>query len=390
LHEIVNEMAETEAAKEIVCGNCGHRYSLPVSAAKKEKLCRNCIQPFSTGKYSKPLVKAGEAPLLKRVAREFAPTRARLKLVEDALKISEQPDDAERAYMARQLVQCTLPHSDPGNVPVWSRRSGSVTLVIQQGYDDDETPIGYPYGAIPRLLLFWIVTEANFQKNRPGLSMQQRRRLELGRSLAQFMRAVGLNPDNGSGKRSDAGRLKKQMVRLLDAKITFQGTIETEQAIGKRRKAMDVTSDSELWWSVKKPEQGALWPSWIDVGENFYEAITTNPVPFDLRALRMLKRSPLALDVYAWACYRAFPIVQKKQPPQFVSWTMLMRQLGTGITDVGNFRDKMKPTLRKIVLAYPGLTIKQVPGGFTIHASRLAIAAKEPVQISADGASFQR
>lgn len=383
-------MAETEAAKEIVCGNCGHRYSLPVSAAKKEKLCRNCIQPFSTGKYSKPLVKAGEAPLLKRVAREFAPTRARLKLVEDALKISEQPDDAERAYMARQLVQCTLPHSDPGNVPVWSRRSGSVTLVIQQGYDDDETPIGYPYGAIPRLLLFWIVTEANFQKNRPGLSMQQRRRLELGRSLAQFMRAVGLNPDNGSGKRSDAGRLKKQMVRLLDAKITFQGTIETEQAIGKRRKAMDVTSDSELWWSVKKPEQGALWPSWIDVGENFYEAITTNPVPFDLRALRMLKRSPLALDVYAWACYRAFPIVQKKQPPQFVSWTMLMRQLGTGITDVGNFRDKMKPTLRKIVLAYPGLTIKQVPGGFTIHASRLAIAAKEPVQISADGASFQR
>ena len=314
-------MAETEAAKEIVCGKCGHRYSLPVSALKNERLCRNCIQPLSTSKRGRAssLVKAGEAPLVKRVAREFAPTRARLKLVEDALKISEQPDAAERAYMARQLVQCTLPHSDPGNVPVWSRRSGSMTLVIQQGYDDDETPIGYPYGAIPRLLLFWIVTEANFQKNRPALSMQQRRRLELGRSLAEFMRAVGLNPDNGSGKRSDAGRLKKQMTRLLDAKITFQGTIETEQAIGKRRRGMDVTSDSELWWSVKKPEQGALWPSWIDVGENFYEAITTNPVPFDLRALRMLKRSPLALDVYAWACYRAFPIVKQKQPAQFVA-----------------------------------------------------------------------
>ena len=159
-----------EAGIEIVCGNCGHSQSFAPAAAKKEKLCRNCIQPLSTGKRGRAgsLVKAGEAPLVKRVAREFAPTRARLKLVEDALKISEQPDDAERAYMARQLVQCTLPHSNPGNVPVWSRRSGNMALVIQQGYDDDETPVGYPYGAIPRLLLFWIVTEANFQKNRPA------------------------------------------------------------------------------------------------------------------------------------------------------------------------------------------------------------------------------
>ena len=153
------------------------------------------------------------------------------------------------------------------------------------------------------------------------------------------MRAVGLNPDTGSGKRSDARRLKNQMTRLFASHITFQATIQTDELLGKRRKDMSVTSDSELWWDLKRPEQGALWQSWIDVGEKFYEAITTNPVPFDLRALRMLKRSPLALDVYAWACYRAFPIVQQKQPAQFVAWVSLMRQLGSGNKERQGFQE---------------------------------------------------
>ena len=96
--------------------------------------------------------------------------------------------------MARQLVQCTLPHTDPGNVPLWKRSCGEMTLAIQPGIDiDTEKSIGYPYGTVPRLLLFWIITEAVQTKNR---------RIVLGRSLAEFMRALGFNP-NGGGKRSD-------------------------------------------------------------------------------------------------------------------------------------------------------------------------------------------
>lgn len=33
-------------------------------------------------------------------------------------------DEVELAFLARQLVQITLPHSDPGDVPVWTRRNG--------------------------------------------------------------------------------------------------------------------------------------------------------------------------------------------------------------------------------------------------------------------------
>jgi hypothetical protein len=127
--------------------------------------------------------------------------------------------------MARQLVQCTLPHSNPGNVPVWKRSSGNMVLAIQPRIDlDTEKSIGYPYGAIPRLSLFWIITEAVQTKTR---------RLVLGRSLAGFMRAVGLDPSRG-GKRSDQKRLKDQMRRLFKSHISFNASMDLPHAHGER------------------------------------------------------------------------------------------------------------------------------------------------------------
>jgi hypothetical protein len=40
--------------------------------------------------------------------------------------------------------------------------------------------------------------------------------------------------------------------------------------------------------------QTALWESWIELGEKFFNAIIAAPVPADMRVLRALRRSPLA------------------------------------------------------------------------------------------------
>jgi hypothetical protein len=82
------------------------------------------------------LIKAGEIPLIKTLAKKYAPTRAKMKLLDQAAELAAAPDDVERAYMARELVQCTLPHSEPKGVNVWQRKSGWRSLVIQSGYDD--------------------------------------------------------------------------------------------------------------------------------------------------------------------------------------------------------------------------------------------------------------
>jgi hypothetical protein len=331
------------------------------------------------------LVRAGEIPLMKTLAKKFAPpTRAQLELVDAALAIQAEPDAVEKAFMARQLILCTLPHSDPGDAnPRWLRRTGNSSLIIQPGWDGQEDKtFGYPYGSIPRLLLFWITTEVQRTKNRDNMTDLEKRTLQLGRSLNDFMRAVGLNPYTGGGKRGDGKRLHGQMDRLFNSRISFQQTAAAAHIKGRHSLNMEVATESELWWDVKQPAQGSLWNSWIRLGEDFYKALVLLPVPVDMRALRALKRSPLALDLYAWLCYRSFVIVQHQQPRQFTAWETLMRQLGTDYTDPKDFKKYARGALRKVQSVYPGLTIGEARGGFTVHATRLAVPQKTITTIS--------
>ena len=295
-------------------------------------------------------------------------TRSHARLIDAAAAIAQQtPDEIVPAFMARQLVQATLPHADPGNVPAWSRRNGELTLGIQPGWDHKAgRAVGYPYGTIPRLLLFWIVREVV----RTGSP-----RLNLGASLADFMRELGLNPSTGGGKRGDARRLRDQMNRLFSARISFQKDRTEGRRRGQAWVNMDVAPTGMLWWDEQDLEQPCLFESWIQLGEAFFEAIRSAPVPVDMKALRALKRSPMALDLYAWCCLTAFVATQTGRA-RFVSWELLMEQLGADYSEVHNFRAKVKGALRKIKAVYPGLRIGKAMGGIEILPGASAIPVR--------------
>ena len=77
------------------------------------------------------LTRVGELELLKNYAPASKPvTRLEAGLLQAAVDAGHQPDDEDLTYMARELVQCTLPHSDPGQVSFWKRTNGNVTLSI--------------------------------------------------------------------------------------------------------------------------------------------------------------------------------------------------------------------------------------------------------------------
>jgi len=292
-------------------------------------------------------------------------TPATNKLLDAATAIRLDPDAVERAYMARQLVQCTLPHRNPGNVERWLRRNGNAALVLQAGWDTkNDRSIGYPYGTIPRLLLFWITSEAVKTKSR---------RLTLGNSLTEFMREVGLSADTGGGKRSDAKRLRDQMERLFNCRISFDERVTVDGKERKRWLNMEVAPRGELWWDIKRPDQGALWQSWIQLGEEFYNALVSAPVPADMRALRALKRSPLALDLYVWVTYRVYS-VNRRNEALAVSWESLSRQMGCDYRDVREFRREALRALRSIKTVYPGLNLStKTRGRLVLRPSRLAV-----------------
>ena len=304
----------------------------------------------------------------------LTPTHQRL--LQAAQAIYQEPGDVDNAaWMAHQLVQATLPHSNPnGNPPEWIRSNGNLTLSIRPGYATNPKTgerycIGYPYGSIPRLVLFWLITEV--VRDRDRRIRDNDRCVVLGRSLSEFMRKVGLNPDNGTGKRSDAKRLRDQMDRLFNAQISF----DQVQERGKRWLHMSIAPQGEFWWDLRQPEQGNLWKSWIELGQEFFQAILASPVPVDIRALRELKHSPLALDLYSWATYKTFS-VSKKNAPQRMTWRQLQMQLGGEYTNPKDFKRKALAALKKVRIVYPWLRLEQIDGGFIINPSRPSISEK--------------
>jgi hypothetical protein len=102
--------------------------------------------------------------------------------------------------------------------------------------------------------------------------------------------------------------------------------LERADSTGTARLNMQVARKTELWWSRKDPDQTALWGSSIELGQDFFDAITAYPVPADMRALRALKRSPLALDLYAWLSYEAFR-AHRSGKPRFENWSQLHAHL---------------------------------------------------------------
>ena len=64
-----------------------------------------------------------------------------------------------------------------------------------------------------------------------------------------------------------------------------------------------------------------------------------------------------------------------------MAWSVLKSQLGADYSDEKNFEKKARAALRTVAEFYPGLTIDKARGGFTIHATRLAVLPKASEQL---------
>ena len=218
----------------------------------------------------------------------------------------------------------------------------------------------YPYGTIPRLFLYWLNTEVVRKKSRE---------IELGSSLNGFLEDLGLNPANGRGKRSDAFRTKDQLDRLLGSVITFRYDDDNKTS----RVNVPVATSSTIWWQHKEPDQKGLFTSKIVVSQELYDIFMGAPVPHDLRLLKTLKNSALALDLYSWLLTRIYASLYQDKV-QFIPWRALAKQFGSEYADPKNFKKKARDTLKKINAIYGNqLPIEQVNGGVEVYPSDKAL-----------------
>ena len=255
----------------------------------------------------------------------------------DAL-VRASETDPEPGFMARWLMLCTLPRSNPGSREKYVRRNGPYTLVMTAGH-----PHRLPFGNLPRLLAAWVCTEA---------VRTQSRVLVLGRSLSEFMRKLDIEAQSG-GRGGVRTRLRNQMQRFFSAQIR----VVYQDKYGERFISSAIADEGEFWWNERRPDDPVLFESKIELGEKFFEEIISHPVPLDINTLKALKRSPLGLDLYMWLVYRTFNLDTSLR----LSWPTLYRQFGVDPSrsddnvTVQKFRKDCLRELTKIKAAWPGL-----------------------------------
>lgn len=271
-------------------------------------------------------------------------------LITDALAIEVQDAKAAGAlgYMARALVQATLPHSRP-QTNEFERRNGAFTLAMIA-----PSKVGLPYGVIPRLMLAWMTTEVVRTKSRE---------LVLGDSMSDFMRQLDMMPTGG--RWGSISRLRDQSRRLFTTSVSCQ--YDSPHASGEA--GFRIADRHMLWWDPKGPGQQSLFNSTVTISAQFYDEVRTSPIPIDLRAMKALKKSPLALDIYFWLTYRMSYLRQARLIP----WAALQLQFGSSYgTDGQGARDFKRAFLRelkKVNLIYPGAKVEAAEKGLALSPS---------------------
>jgi len=297
------------------------------------------------------------------------PTWDELAFVRDAfaLEAEEAIEAGSLGFYGRIFCQCSLPYQDPGSVPLWSRQAGRLSLTVQPAVvagPDGGVVARYPYGTLPRLLLIWLTTEAL----RTG-----ERRVVLGDSTSAFLRSIGLHVTGG--RRGDIGRLRTQLERLFLATITCR--YDDPGAGTATASRYDVADAYQLWWSIRAdPAQGSLLPSYVDLSERFFAEVLAHPVPVDLRAIELLRGSPLRLDIYTWLTYRMSYLRRRTKIP----WEMLRYQFGSDRADDRQgrwrFRRDFEAHLARVLVVYPAARVEAADAGLVLLPSRPHVAVK--------------
>ena len=271
-----------------------------------------------------------------------------------AIEAEEAKEAGALGYMARALVQATIPHRATKET-TFTRHNGNYTFTMLAN-----PQAGLPYGTVPRLMLAWLATEA---------VVTQSRELELGNSLSDFMRQLDMVPTGG--RWGSITRLKSQSRRLFSSFIQCTYTAKDEKGrVQEAIQNMVIADSANLWWEPKSAAQASLFASTVTLSEAFYSEIVCNPVPVDMRALKALKQSPMALDIYSWLTYR----MSYLKKPTTIPWEGLQAQFGAGypMTSQGtrNFKKKFLGQLRRVLAVYPEARAGDGVSGLLIRPSK--------------------
>jgi Plasmid encoded RepA protein len=286
------------------------------------------------------------------VARTFAYGRRGARVVEAASRWLSDEDIAT-GFVYSGWCQTGLPHKRPAAESlVWKVQTDSLTLLVEPGFRVGTTgtpiPVGVPYGAIARLILIYLQSEAL----RTGS-----REVELGGSLRAFLKRLSISVGGKTAK-----IVKDQADRLSRCRLTFHST---RNGIGLLVNQNIVDCAMFVEAEGLEEGQGSLFVEKARLSEVFFQQLTQHAVPLDEAAIRHIRNSSMALDVYCWLAYRLHALKE----PKHLTWAALAGQFGMGIKQRKHFRAAFIESLSLALAVYPEAKVDLMPDGVTLRPS---------------------
>ncbi|AIT82331.1 replication protein RepA [Novosphingobium pentaromativorans] len=277
-----------------------------------------------------------------------------------------QDEEPVPAFLHSALCAMSLPTKRPKDdtQPIL-REDGKYALAINprpvlQNVDGKPVlrSLGVPYGAYPRVALIYLLSQAVTKRSRD---------VYLGRNFTEWMRRLGYQTVS-YGPRGTANRMREQVDRLLacEWQIRWDGTDAGDNAFAVR----DVKISNEYAGSLEK--NGAFARE-IRMSEAFYSHLIEHAVPLNEIAIRELKGTPTALDLYTYLAYRLPRITSDKG--QTISWDQLARHLGNS-ADSKRFRQTVRETMQLVSAVYPNANVDMSGRKVVLHPSPAPLERK--------------
>ena len=292
-------------------------------------------------------------------------SRAGTQLTLDAF-LRVQDEEPVPAFLHSALCAMSLPTKRPKDEtqPI-VREDGKYALAINprpvlQNIDGKSVmrSLGVPYGAYPRVALIYLLSQA---------VMKQSRDVYLGRNFTEWMRRLGYQTVS-YGPRGTANLMREQVDRLLacEWQIRWDGTETDDNAFAVR----DVKISNEYAGSLDK---NGSFAREIRMSEVFYSHLVDHAVPLNEIAIRELKGTPTALDLYTYLAYRLPRISSDKG--QVISWDQLAKHLGNE-ADSKRFRQTVRETMQIVSAVYPNANVDLSGRKVVLHPSPAPLERK--------------
>ncbi len=254
------------------------------------------------------------------------------------------------SFLHSALCAMSLPVRRPADdtAPI-IRQDGQYTLAITprpvlQRIDGQQrmTVLGVPYGSLPRLVLIHIMTEAVRTRSR---------HIVLGSSFTDWMRRMGFRTVS-YGPRGSATLIRQQLDRLLACEWTIRWDNQTPAGDQEFMvKEVKLTND----YAGTNGRQGTFSRE-ILLTEEFFEHLREHAVPLDENAIRQLRDSATALDLYTWLAYR-LPRITKGRPA-LIGWPQLAVHFGNEGRNIRKFRQTIRDAWdRQVSAVYPAAKV---------------------------------